>query len=588
MPKTVEDWALEFARWLEPRWAEFWLKFNVSGVLSRYDFEGFLQMHNFSDDERSVFEQLDVDGKGYLTTRNMISFRNNVQAAQIHGNVSAADFKIMLKRAHQTLFRAFRVMDPKNKGYISRADYCKECQTIGFQHSKSVWNELSKDGNTIELGAIEPQAAQAFNTFARCIFAKYRTLSECWKWTINSSKNPRIGMSEFVRAARSLNVNESTSKLLFECLQQNKAVHEDVFMDVMRHWDEDGIYKIRVPDKFRSERFDLVSTLTPVTAGTAEEFVTWARERWAKIELIFRRSAEVTRFGFEEHLRLLGYPYDEKAAGSLLVGDERTTISLRDYQRYKAQIKRSRDVAAYTKSDFYTLVRRRYRSLIGAWRHCLDPMNDGKIGLRPFCKHCHDFGFKGDVKILWKLLMAKSRTPGFVDLAGFDPASINVEKGTGVSFDTFHKYCAEQGFKGSARKVYRALDYKNENFLTREGLDFLRHWDPTLPSLHKNARVVLKVPRRFGSMDALGGEDVFPPEGEEKAAADELFTFQVVLGPAEYAEFLRKKANARMIDGSSHVPREVRPIGLMVHAQLGGRQMIPRQGGSLEGLLALT
>eukprot|EP00397_Hematodinium_sp_SG-2012_P056725 GEMP01070281.1.p1 GENE.GEMP01070281.1~~GEMP01070281.1.p1 ORF type:complete len:216 (+),score=37.88 GEMP01070281.1:178-825(+) len=215
-------------------------------------------------------------------------------------------------------------------------------------------------------------------------------------------------------------------------------------------------------------------------------------------------------------------------------------------------------------------------------------MNDGKIGLRPFCKHCHDFGFKGDVKILWKLLMAKSRTPGFVDLAGFDPASINVEKGTGVSFDTFHKYCAEQGFKGSARKVYRALDYKNENFLTREGLDFLRHWDPTLPSLHKNARVVLKVPRRFGSMDALGGEDVFPPEGEEKAAADELFTFQVVLGPAEYAEFLRKKANARMIDGSSHVPREVRPIGLMVHAQLGGRQMIPRQGGSLEGLLALT
>lgn len=514
-----------------------------------------------------------------------------------------ADFKNLLKRAHLTLFNAFRAMDPKNKGYISRADYCKECQAIGFHNSKSVWNELSKDGNTIELGSLDPQAGHAFSLFSRCIFAKYRTLSECWKWAINASKNPRIGMTEFVRAVCSLNVDETTAKILFEYLQENNAVHEEAFMTIMRHWEEGS----RVSDKFRAERFDLVATLTPATAVTEREFVTWAEHRWEKIELVFSRVAEVTRFEFEEHLRLLGYPHDEKAAGSLLVADGQNTILLRAFQRYKSNLRRSQDVAAYTKTDFFGLVRRRYGSLIAAWRQCFDSNNEGKIGFRPFCKHCHDLGFKGDVKVLWKSLVAKSGVPGFVDLAGLDPAgfneltafatmifeenrnlndawrwSLNPEKVASVSFDTFSKYCTEQGFKGNVRQIFRALDHKGENFLTREGFDLLRHWDPSLPSLHKDAR-----PKPVAQRLAQGSRDsTYSDDGHTEADdPEDLFTFQVVLGPVEYAEFLRKKANSRAADGSDHVPNAVRPIGLAVHAQFNGNA---RQGKSLESLLSLT
>jgi len=607
MGKDSQDWALEFNKFLEPRWNDFWLVFDAQGKMSRYEFGRFLQSHNYSGDERAVFDFLDSDSSGVISTKEMLKFRQKISLAQRNETYTASDFKILAKRVYSSLFHLFRKMDTRNKNYIFKAEFCRECINLGFRNSLSVWNELSLDGKIIDLQSFDPQAANAFRLFARAIFAKHRTLSECWKWTINAGKSPRIGISEFLRAVQTLSVNESMGKFLFDCLEENKAVQEKTFMEVMKHWEDDT--KREIEESRNTDRMDLNISINPVTPKTQTEFISWASVRWDKIQLVFRKKAEIKRLEFEEHLRSLGYPYDEKAATSLLALEENMYISYRRFQQYKQEIKRLKDVAAYTQVEFYSLVKRRFNSLIRAWRLMLDPMNDGKIGKNSFYTNCHQIGFKGDVRTLFFALSRRSRTPGFVDLAGFDPAtfeeltrfalmifdmhsnlndawrwSINTEKGTQISLETFTRYCNENGFRGNTRKVFRALDKSNEQFLTRDGFDLLRHWDPSLPSMHKDAKLgKLSLGRELAAQRASGtpGRN----RGDDNLESSEVFAFEVVLGPAEYAEFLRKRANLRQVDGSAWQPKDVRPNGLTVHSTLG---MIPKDTTSLEGLIALT
>jgi len=615
MSKDIPEWAYEFGRFLEPRWHEFWLIFDVSGKVSRYDFEGFLQMHHYHGDERVAFEYLDPQGSGFITAREMLRYRNKLNVSQKYDDLTSADFKNLIKSTYGTLFHGFRKMDARNKGIIFKADFSRECQTLGFKNSQSVWKELSKDGNVIDLATFDPQAAHALRLFSRAIFAKHRTASECWKWTINGSKYPRIGVSEFIRASSSLNINESIARFVFECLEDNKAVNEKTFLEVMSHWDHDANIP-RDAIYHHDGRFAGFGMATPTTARTSQEFNGWALQRWKDVEGVFRKKSEVNRFEFEEYLRMLGYPHDEKAAVSLLAAEGSTFISYRRFQLYKQEMKQDRDVAAFTQNEFYSLLKRRFHSLIGAWRRCIDPMNDGKVGYISFCKNCHTIGFSGDLKMLWNSLHSRSRTRGFVDLAGFDPVtfeeltrfallifeenrnlndawrwSINFEKGAQISLETFTKYCVDHGFNGNIRKIFQSLDKNYEHFLTRDGFDLLRHWDPSLPSLHKNAKLTLTKElaiQQNRELAMVDGDDVLAPIKKEEGDTGEVFSFQVVLGPAEYAEFLRKRAASRAIDGSAWIAKDVRPSGLTVHTKLGLPKKAPNSGQSFEDLLALT
>jgi len=136
-------------------------------------------------------------------------------------------------------------------------------------------------------------------------------------------------------------------------------------------------------------------------------------------------------------------------------------MTLRTYQRLKNKVKKNEDMA--TRDDFFGLLKRRYGTLIAAWRQYLDPMNNGKLSYRPFCHCCQELR-QADGHVLWKNLVAHSRIPGFIDLSVIDSAifeqltdfagamfadarnlndawrwSLNKEN-AGVTFDTFQRY----------------------------------------------------------------------------------------------------------------------------------------------------
>jgi len=81
--------------------------------------------------------------------------------------------------------------------------------------------------------------------------------------------------------------------------------------------------------------------------------------------------------------------------------------------------------------------------------------------------------------------------------------------------------------------VYRALDHKQANVITRDGFDLLKHWDPSLPNAIHN---------KFDAKTLTRNQD--DPKLDLNNS-DELVTFQVVLGQLEYAELQQRKAKSR-------------------------------------------
>lgn len=70
--------------------------------------------------------------------------------------------------------------------------------------------------------------------------------------------------------------------------------------------------------------------------------------------------------------------------------------------------------------DFNVLCKRRYGSVVGAWRYCLDPHLKGKLSKPEFSSAARRLGFSGEIKVVWDRLNPNPEEKGFVSLKDLD------------------------------------------------------------------------------------------------------------------------------------------------------------------------
>lgn len=155
------------------------------------------------------------------------------------------------------------------------------------------------------------------------------------------------------------------------------------------------------------------------------------------------------------------------------------------------------EAVAYTEK-FKNLCRRRFGSLIRAWRELLDPQGVGRVGFVKFCEAARLMGFER-VSILWKVL--DSDGSKFITLDIWDPPSYRALmefrhicfREYGGLLETF-RYALDLDGSGTCRKsvlakflrsfeymgdvdtLWNALDNGRGGFITVEELGFLLHW----------------------------------------------------------------------------------------------------------------
>eukprot|EP00434_Breviolum_minutum_P039346 symbB.v1.2.034935.t1/scaffold4601.1/size37531/1 len=155
------------------------------------------------------------------------------------------------------------------------------------------------------------------------------------------------------------------------------------------------------------------------------------------------------------------------------------------------------EAVTYTEK-FKNLCRRRFGSLIRAWRELLDPQGVGRVGFVKFCEAARLMGFER-VSILWKVL--DSDGSKFITLDFWDPPSYRALmefrhicfREYGGLLETF-RYALDLDGSGTCRKsvlakflrsfeymgdvdtLWAALDNGRGGFITVEELGFLLHW----------------------------------------------------------------------------------------------------------------
>jgi len=167
------------------------------------------------------------------------------------------------------------------------------------------------------------------------------------------------------------------------------------------------------------------------------------------------------------------------------------------YHRMKPTQMEKRDLE-YT-DKFKDICKRKYTTLIHAWRWLLDYEGVGRIAFSTFCKTAKSIGFR-EPKRLWAVL--NTRKTSFLTLDEWDPVAFrNLFEFRGICYEQFGtmetafkfgmdrtgsstitmqeltRFCDDYDFSGDVQVLFEALDMHKHRYITLDELDFLRKWE---------------------------------------------------------------------------------------------------------------
>lgn len=301
------------------------------------------------------------------------------------GNLRLADFKHFLRRKYGSLVRACRcLLSPDDSMVLHKPQFLKACAKIGWQEdAKLIWQVLDNDDSgEATLDELDPQSAEVFASFRTFALKRFGSMSAAFR-ALDTDGTKTVSLDEFVKAMEAFGFDRpSKSKLIFQGL------------------DKDGMDRLTEENVLFLEKWKpLPFLLSHPNLQAAKEFKALLLKRFGNFLNAWRQILDKDNSNacnWNEFLAAcskLHFAQDVPGAWRALDKDLSGCISLNELD----------PVSNTALLSFKCWAEQEFGGVRSAFR-VFDADGSKEITSAEFKQCCHIFGFRGDVRTIFKAL----------------------------------------------------------------------------------------------------------------------------------------------------------------------------------------
>eukprot|EP00930_Biecheleria_cincta_P070568 TRINITY_DN58201_c0_g1_i1.p1 TRINITY_DN58201_c0_g1~~TRINITY_DN58201_c0_g1_i1.p1 ORF type:complete len:1469 (+),score=331.35 TRINITY_DN58201_c0_g1_i1:26-4408(+) len=481
-----------------------------NGKVSFVEFGNAMRRLGYKGIIKDLWVQIDKDGSGFITMdeidskayRMLEEFREFV-LTKFAGWAEAWDFidyknsrrvrsNQFLERCEamgyhgdaQQLYKYY--LDDPSADFIVLADLDRAAAEEAYLDPERFNTKLKKEEYERRQAELAKQlgdkVASDVPSLIRMLVRKYGTITSAWRHGLDLRGNGRISYMEFCRAMQQL------------------CVRGDV-RSIWKALDLDGNGNVTLGELDPAADMVLTDFHDIVKASFGGNYI----EAWRELDI--GKKGRLTEEDFVERCDALGYNGDasllfkyllDKVENSFITLDDLDPqaaheLRMNGIEKKQAAIE-GRDMGAADFPALKQLLVRKYGTMPAAWKHGLDPGDNGFVGFVEFCKCCRKVGFIGSPRQIWSELEKDPK--GQITMSAFDAQahaaltefrqlvlerygnwleawhSFDANKNGAVDSIEFTEICEDIGYKGDAEQLFEyLLDEPCCDTLTLDDLD---------------------------------------------------------------------------------------------------------------------
>jgi len=296
-------------------------------------------------------------------------------------------FKQALVHRCGSLYGAWReALDLDGNGRLTMSEFCQALHRLAFHGDvKNLWKELNSGKGYLLFSDLDPKTDAMISELRQKLSEKYGNLLLAWLKGMDTNGTGKVGVEQFCKACEEVGFSGDPKKL-FNLLQPDATRTSLTLVD----------FDTKAYLAFSRGDFRMISEPEGGSSSSA-----------AKRELSF------------EERQTAGFSFQVQQAFQVAHRAEfAKACRLDDPHRAKSIQGRA--------EEFEELCRRKFGTLIGAWRQCLDFDGNGRLTFNEWCKALRVLGYNGDLKALWKKYDSEQK--GYIALKDLSPEEDAVVK----------------------------------------------------------------------------------------------------------------------------------------------------------------
>jgi Ca2+-binding EF-hand superfamily protein len=446
-----------------------WVTGDIHGLTLRRNKEF---VEDISDGEgASDKEKAAKDGQpGFVQTGGLAKYRQMIQKEEKaelkrqldkigqmkSGLHTAKGFKLALVHRCGSLYGAWRYyLDLDGNGRLTPGEFSCALHRLGmFGEIRSLWKQLVPEVDGVPLGYLsfgdlDPKTDAAVTELRDKLTEKYGNMLRAWMKGMDTKGSGCVNEKAFVQICEKVGYSGDARKL----------------------------FRVMQPAQGR-------------TYLTLRDFDTAAYQALSRAD--FRMLSEPEQQS-DHNKSQLEMTFDERQQAGFYYQIRRAWDTAHREEFAKACQYNLKEFAIDTSEEFEMLCKRKYGSMVGAWRQCLDSDHNGKLTFNEFCAALRRLGYVGDMRKLWKRYDKDQK--GCILLKDLDPEADQIlssflellAKKYGdldtAWIDGFHKSthdsvdegllaqaCKKMGWDGDAHKLFKC-------FQPAPGRQLITIWD---------------------------------------------------------------------------------------------------------------
>uniref|UniRef100_A0A7S4R6Z4 EF-hand domain-containing protein n=1 Tax=Alexandrium monilatum TaxID=311494 RepID=A0A7S4R6Z4_9DINO len=371
------------------------------------------------------------------------------QNTKYRAGVNMDNFRDALRRRHRSLLCAWRkALDPDGRGRISFGEFVMALGHLSINGElRSLWEKLDPEARGyITFGDLDPDVGSALSELQAKFTEKHGNLLLAWLKGIDPAGNGFVSAEQFTGACADAGF-KGDCKSLFHAM---------------------------LPDTGR-------------TSLTLKDFDTKAHLAYSRGDFRMLVDAGMASTQSSSSRASVSFYERQKNTFAAEVLQARKLAETDEFAK-TCRWSSPRDGFEDTQEDFEGLCKRKYGSIVSAWRNCLDYNGTGRLTFCEFCKALRLLGYSGNVKKVWR--QYDPTGTGCVALRDLDPVAdeivssflhlltdrygdvdsawvLGLRKPLSVEFA---EACTALGYEHNPRVLFKAL-------LPVRGRHELRIWD---------------------------------------------------------------------------------------------------------------